>query len=31
MKDKKKKTKHSGDESTVEFWIYMKALYKEHE
>tara|TARA_Y100000034_G_C6783727_1_gene350483 strand:+ start:764 stop:919 length:156 start_codon:yes stop_codon:yes gene_type:complete len=25
----KKKTRHSGDESTVGFWIYMKALYKE--
>ena len=26
---KKKKTRHEGDEGTVEFWLYMKALYKE--
>ena len=26
-----KKTKHEGDESTVAFWLYMKALYKEHQ
>ena len=25
-----KKTRHEGDESTVAFWLYMKALYKEH-
>jgi len=24
-----KKTEHEGDESTVAFWLYMKALYKE--
>jgi hypothetical protein len=24
-----KKTKHEGDESTVAFWLYMKALYKD--
>jgi len=23
-----KKTRHAGDEGTVEFWLYMKALYK---
>ena len=28
-KKEKKKTKHKGDESTVGFWLYMKALYKE--
>ena len=27
----KKKTKHKGDEGTVEFWVYMKALYKDTE
>ncbi len=26
---KTKKTRHTGDEGTVEFWIYMKALYKD--
>ena len=26
---KKKKTRHAGDEGTVEFWLYMKALYKD--
>ena len=26
-----KKTKHEGDESTVAFWLYMKALYKDEE
>ena len=26
---KKKKTRHKGDEGTVAFWLYMKALYKE--
>ena len=29
MKNKKKKTRHSGDESTVGFWLEMKAIYKE--
>ena len=24
-----KKTRHAGDEGTVEFWLYMKALYKD--
>ena len=24
-----KKTRHKGDESTVAFWLYMKALYKD--
>ena len=28
-KNKKKKTRHEGDEGTVAFWLYMKALYKE--
>jgi hypothetical protein len=27
----KNKTRHEGDESTVAFWLYMKALYKEDE
>ena len=27
--NKKKKTRHAGDEGTVEFWLYMKALYKD--
>ena len=26
---KTKKTRHSGDESQVSFWLYMKALYKD--
>ena len=26
-----KKTRHEGDESTVAFWLYMKALYKDDE
>ena len=26
-----KKTRHEGDESTVSFWLYMKALYKDDE
>jgi len=26
-----KKTRHEGDEGTVEFWLYMKALYKDYE
>ena len=25
----KKKTRHKGDEGTIAFWIYMKALYKD--
>ena len=25
----KKKTKHEGNEGTVGFWLYMKALYKD--
>ena len=25
----KKKTRHEGDEGTVTFWIFMKALYKD--
>ena len=28
-KEIKKKTRHEGDEGTVAFWLYMKALYKE--
>ena len=27
---KKKKTRHKGDEGTVAFWLYMKALYKDN-
>ena len=26
---KRKKTRHDGNEGTVAFWLYMKALYKE--
>jgi hypothetical protein len=26
---KEKKTRHEGDESSVSFWLYMKALYKD--
>jgi len=26
-----KKTRHKGDEGTVAFWVYMKALYKDYE
>ena len=26
-----KKTRHEGDEFTVAFWLYMKALYKDEE
>ena len=26
-----KKTKHEGDEGTVAFWLWMKALYKDEE
>ena len=28
---KMKKTRHAGDEGTVAFWLYMKALYKDVE
>jgi len=31
MKYQIKKTRHQGDEGTVEFWLYMKALYKDDE
>ena len=24
-------TRHEGDEGTVEFWVYLKALYKDEE
>jgi len=27
----KKKTRHEGNEGTVEFWLYMKALYKDEQ
>jgi hypothetical protein len=27
--EKLKKTKHKGNEGTVAFWVYMKALYKD--
>ena len=30
MKKEKKKTRHKGDEGTVAFWLYMKALYKDN-
>ena len=26
-----KKTRHEGDQGTVAFWLYMKALYKDDE
>jgi len=26
-----KKTRHEGNEGTVEFWLYMKALYKDEQ
>ena len=26
---KTKKTKHEGDEGTVAFWLWMKAIYKD--
>jgi len=29
--EKLKKTRHEGEEGTVGFWLYMKALYKEEE
>ena len=25
----KKKTRHEGDEGTIAFWLWMKALYKD--
>ena len=28
-KNNKKKTRHEGNEGTVAFWLYMKALYKD--
>jgi len=28
IKEKKKKTRHPGDEGTVAFWLWMKAIYK---
>ena len=28
---KTKKTRHKGDEGTVAFWLYMKALYKDED
>ena len=28
---KTKKTKHEGDEGTVAFWLWMKAIYKDEE
>ena len=31
MNSKQNKTRHTGDESTVAFWLYMKALYKDEE
>ena len=31
QQQKMKKTRHEGDEGTVEFWLYMKALYKDDE
>ena len=31
VKELMKKTRHEGDESTVEFWLWMKALYKDYE
>ena len=27
----KKKTRHEGDEGTVAFWLWMKAIYKDEE
>jgi len=27
----KKKTRHEGDEGTVAFWLWMKALYKDND
>jgi hypothetical protein len=31
MEDNMKKTRHEGNEGTVAFWLYMKALYKDEE
>tara|TARA_B100000809_G_scaffold262727_1_gene314331 strand:+ start:192 stop:314 length:123 start_codon:yes stop_codon:yes gene_type:complete len=31
IKMKNKKTRHEGNEGTVAFWLYMKALYKDDE
>ena len=31
MKLKHKKTRHPGDEGTVAFWLWMKALYKDND
>jgi len=31
MKQQTKKTKYEGNEGTVGFWLYMKALYKDEE
>jgi hypothetical protein len=28
---KNKKTRHEGNEGTIAFWLYMKALYKDEE
>ena len=28
---KQPKTRHEGDEGTVGFWVYMKALYKDED
>jgi len=30
-KTMKKNTRHEGDEGTVSFWLWMKALYKDEE
>ena len=30
-KYRKKRTKHEGNEGTVAFWLWMKALYKDSE
>jgi len=30
-KMKEKKTRHEGDEGTVAFWLWMKALYKDND
>tara|TARA_B100001964_G_C13854747_1_gene431760 strand:- start:179 stop:340 length:162 start_codon:yes stop_codon:yes gene_type:complete len=31
IKAMKKKTRHEGDEGTIAFWLYMKALYKDND
>ena len=28
---KEKKTRHEGDDGTVAFWLWMKALYKDND